>query len=275
MTHRPTQPRTARRQALLTPGLEPHAARALHDGLDDDGRGLLAVDCQQVGELGDVAVVERLGEARAGRRSEDLLGQHACEHRVHPVVGIAHRHAPEGVAVVAAPDGEQAPAGGPPLTPGELQGHLDGDVHRDRARVRQEDVVEPRGRDVDQRLGQLDRRVMGHPAEAAVLFTTGYAANLGVIDTMGRWASVICSDELNHASIIDGCRLARAPTRIYPHCDTTAVNAQLAGSEGRGMVVSDSVFSMDGDLAPIRDLAPSPASDRAKPGTHQSLRNTR
>ena len=103
---------------------------------------------------------------------------------------------------------------------------------------------------------RLEERIAAwRGAEAAVLFTTGYAANLGVIDTMGRWASVICSDELNHASIIDGCRLARAPTRIYPHCDTTAVNAQLAGSEGRGMVVSDSVFSMDGDLAPIGDLS--------------------
>ena len=103
---------------------------------------------------------------------------------------------------------------------------------------------------------RLEERIAAwRGTEAAVLFTTGYAANLGVIDTMGRWASVICSDELNHASIIDGCRLARAPTRIYPHCDTTAVNAQLAGSEGRGMVVSDSVFSMDGDLAPIGDLS--------------------
>ena len=103
---------------------------------------------------------------------------------------------------------------------------------------------------------RLEERIAAwRGAEAAVLFTTGYAANLGVIDTMGRWASVICSDEFNHASIIDGCRLARAPTRIYAHCDTTAVNAQLAGSEGRGMVVSDSVFSMDGDLAPIEDLS--------------------
>ena len=75
---------------------------------------------------------------------------------------------------------------------------------------------------------RLEERIAAwRGAEAAVLFTTGYAANLGVIDTMGRWASMICSDELNHASIIDGCRLARAPTRIYPHCDTTAVNAQL------------------------------------------------
>ena len=103
---------------------------------------------------------------------------------------------------------------------------------------------------------RLEQRIAAwRGAEAAVLFTTGYAANLGVIDTMGRWASVICSDELNHASIIDGCRLARAPTRVYPHCDATAVDGLLAGCEGAGMVVSDSVFSMDGDLAPIGELS--------------------
>ncbi len=103
---------------------------------------------------------------------------------------------------------------------------------------------------------RLEERIAAwRGTEAAVLFTTGYAANLGVIDTMGRWASVICSDELNHASIIDGCRLARAPTRIYPHRDAAAVDELLAGSEGRGMVVSDSIFSMDGDLAPIEDLS--------------------
>ena len=92
-------------------------------------------------------------------------------------------------------------------------------------------------------------------AEAAVLFTTGYAANLGVLDTMGRWASVICSDELNHASIIDGCRLARAPTRVYAHCDAAAVDQLLGDAGGPGIVVSDSVFSMDGDLAPLADLS--------------------
>ena len=91
--------------------------------------------------------------------------------------------------------------------------------------------------------------------EAAVLFTTGYAANLGILATMGRWASVICSDELNHASIIDGCRLARAPTRIYAHCDTAAVDRLLGDAGGPGIVVTDSVFSMDGDLAPLADLS--------------------
>ncbi len=103
---------------------------------------------------------------------------------------------------------------------------------------------------------RLEERIASwRGTEAAVLFTTGYAANLGVITTMGRWASVICSDELNHASIIDGCRLARAPTQVFGHCDPAAVDDVLARAGGAGMVVSDSVFSMDGDLAPIGDLS--------------------
>ena len=100
-----------------------------------------------------------------------------------------------------------------------------------------------------------ERTAVWRGAEAAVLFTTGYAANLGVLDTMGRWASVICSDELNHASIIDGCRLARAPTRVYAHRDAAAVDRLLGDASGPGIVVSDSVFSMDGDLAPLADLS--------------------
>ena len=103
---------------------------------------------------------------------------------------------------------------------------------------------------------RLEERIAAwRNAETAVLFTTGYAANLGVLDTMGRWASVICSDELNHASIIDGCRLARAPTHVYAHCDAGAVDQLLGVAGGRGIVVSDSVFSMDGDLAPIGELS--------------------
>ena len=103
---------------------------------------------------------------------------------------------------------------------------------------------------------RLEERIAAwRRTESAVLFTTGYAANLGVLDTMGRWASVICSDELNHASIIDGCRLARAPTRIYSHCDAAAVDRLLGDADGPGIVVSDSVFSMDGDLAPLADLS--------------------
>lgn len=103
---------------------------------------------------------------------------------------------------------------------------------------------------------ELEARIAAwRGTEAAVLFTTGYAANLGVVAVFGRRASLICSDELNHASIIDGCKLARAPTRVYPHGDAAAVDDLLEGADGRGMVVSDSVFSMDGDLAPVAELS--------------------
>jgi 8-amino-7-oxononanoate synthase len=90
---------------------------------------------------------------------------------------------------------------------------------------------------------------------SATLFPTGFAANLGVMTTFGAHGSVICSDELNHASIIDGCRQAKADVRVYPHRDVAAVDEILSDSGDGGIVVSDSVFSMDGDLAPIVDLA--------------------
>ncbi len=94
--------------------------------------------------------------------------------------------------------------------------------------------------------------------EAAVVFPTGYAANLGVLATLGRRGVRIHSDELNHASIVDGCRMARAngaELRVHRHLDLDELAAALAepGAE-RQVVVSDSVFSMDGDVAPVDDL---------------------
>lgn len=92
-------------------------------------------------------------------------------------------------------------------------------------------------------------------AESALLFPNGFAANLGVLATFGHEGALICSDELNHASIVDGCRMAKARVAVYPHRDVEAVDHLLAASDGRGIVVTDSVFSMDGDVAPIDDLA--------------------
>ena len=89
--------------------------------------------------------------------------------------------------------------------------------------------------------------------ERAVLFPTGFATNLGVLTALGTEGTLICSDELNHASIVDGCRLAKATVRTYPHCDMAALDALLRGS-ARSIVVSDSVFSMDGDPAPVDEL---------------------
>jgi 8-amino-7-oxononanoate synthase len=103
----------------------------------------------------------------------------------------------------------------------------------------------------------LEARVAAwRDTEAAVVFPTGYAANTGLLAVLGERGVRICSDELNHASLIDGCRMARgrgADVRIYPHLDVEAVDASLRGAD-RSIVVTDTVFSMDGDVAPVTAL---------------------
>lgn len=92
-------------------------------------------------------------------------------------------------------------------------------------------------------------------AELALVFPTGYAANLGVLTTFGVSGATIFSDALNHASIIDGCRLAKAQTRIYRHADTGHLQSLMQEASGAKIVVTDAVFSMDGDTAPLQELA--------------------
>jgi 8-amino-7-oxononanoate synthase len=93
-------------------------------------------------------------------------------------------------------------------------------------------------------------------AERAVLFTTGFAANLGVLTSFTDPGVLVCSDELNHASIIDGRRLARSELAVYRHLDLAHLDQLLARStHARALVVSETVFSMDGDVAPVADLA--------------------
>ena len=102
--------------------------------------------------------------------------------------------------------------------------------------------------------------------EAAVAFSTGYAANLGVLATLAGRGVHVLSDELNHASIIDGCRTARANgarLSVYRHGDVDQVEALLAEQPGRSLVVTDLVFSMDGDVAPWERLAEVCARHRA------------
>lgn len=92
-------------------------------------------------------------------------------------------------------------------------------------------------------------------SEAAVLFTTGFAANLGVLTTFAGRDTLVCSDELNHASLIDGRRLAGAPLAIYRHLDAAHVDELLrANDRARAIVVTESTFSMDGDVAPVDKL---------------------
>jgi glycine C-acetyltransferase/8-amino-7-oxononanoate synthase len=94
--------------------------------------------------------------------------------------------------------------------------------------------------------------------ESSVLFGSGYLANLGVVGALARLGGadpIVFSDELNHASIIDGCRLARAETFVYDHCDVEHLAWGLRRHGGRpGVIVTDSVFSMDGDIAPLEDI---------------------
>ena len=92
--------------------------------------------------------------------------------------------------------------------------------------------------------------------EAAVLFPTGYAANFGTISTLAGKQDVIFSDRLNHASLIDGCRLSKAQVRIYRHDRLDDLNRQMQKAESFRcrLVVPDSLFSMDADLAPLEEL---------------------
>ena len=91
--------------------------------------------------------------------------------------------------------------------------------------------------------------------EASVLFGSGYLANAGVVSALAREGDVVFSDELNHASIVDGCRLSRAETFVYDHCDVEHLEWGLQEAAGRGsLIVTDSVFSMDGDVAPLPEI---------------------
>ncbi|MGV0786350.1 8-amino-7-oxononanoate synthase [Mycolicibacterium sp. XJ2] len=92
-------------------------------------------------------------------------------------------------------------------------------------------------------------------AEAALVFSSGYTANLGAVVALSGTGSLLVSDALTHASLVDACRLSRARVVVTPHRDVAAVEAALAArSEERAVVLTDSVFSADGDLAPLRAL---------------------
>ncbi|HEX8706246.1 MAG TPA: aminotransferase class I/II-fold pyridoxal phosphate-dependent enzyme, partial [Myxococcaceae bacterium] len=92
-------------------------------------------------------------------------------------------------------------------------------------------------------------------AEAVLLFSSGFAANSGIIPALVGSGDAVFSDALNHASIVDGCRLSRARVVVYPHADAEALARALAETPARRkLVVTDTVFSMDGDHAPLREL---------------------
>ncbi len=106
-------------------------------------------------------------------------------------------------------------------------------------------------RDLEKELAKIKR------CQDSLLFSTGYMANLGVISTLAEEKDLILSDELNHASIIDGCRLSKAEKVIYPHKDYSFVKEFLKKNRHKYrdcFIITDSVFSMDGDIAPLDEL---------------------
>lgn len=105
---------------------------------------------------------------------------------------------------------------------------------------------------------ELERKIARFKhTEAALVFQSGFTANAGTVAAILGKEDLIVSDELNHASIIDGCRLSRATIKVFPHRDVSAMQKILEESKGqyrRTLVVTDGVFSMDGDIAPLPEI---------------------
>ncbi|MCK1797984.1 8-amino-7-oxononanoate synthase [Streptomyces sp. XM4193] len=91
--------------------------------------------------------------------------------------------------------------------------------------------------------------------EAALVLSSGYCANLAATTALGSRDALLVSDAANHASLIDGCRLARARTAVVPHTDTDAAGRALQGHRGPALLLTESIFSVDGDAAPLPELS--------------------
>jgi len=105
---------------------------------------------------------------------------------------------------------------------------------------------------------ELESALAGHLGrDAALVFPTGYQANVGTLVALAGRDDLVVSDALNHASIVDGCRLSRAKIAVYPHRDASAAARLLADGQTcrRRILVTESLFSMDGDIAPLSELA--------------------
>jgi glycine C-acetyltransferase len=104
---------------------------------------------------------------------------------------------------------------------------------------------------------ELEKKIAGFKGtETALIFSTGYMANVGIISSLAGKDDLILSDKLNHASIIDGCLLSRAAFKRFPHRDTKKLEELLKNSSGYGqkLIITEGVFSMDGDIAPLPEI---------------------
>lgn len=110
---------------------------------------------------------------------------------------------------------------------------------------------------------ELEKRIADFKrCRSALIFSTGYMANIGVIASLAGKGDLVLSDELNHASIIDGCRLSGAEIKVYPHRDIKALNRILSNNRkphsdeeyNKRFIITDGIFSMDGDIAPLPEI---------------------
>jgi len=165
----------------------------------------------------------------------EIDGQRLVNFGSNDYLGLSARHLNE--AAVAAIRASGWGAGASPLVVGRGQFH----------------------HELEQRLADFEG------TQAALLFPSGFAANVGAITSLVGKPDVVFSDAKNHASIIDGCRLSGAEIRVYRHRDVEDLHRQLASARNarRRLIVTDSLFSMDGDLAPLAELAEIAASDEA------------
>lgn len=104
-------------------------------------------------------------------------------------------------------------------------------------------------------ISELEGLLASHRrTEAALLFPTGYMANLGAITALASESTTIFSDELNHASIIDGCRLSGAKIKVFRHNDSEQLELLMRNTRGRKLIVTEGIFSMDGDVSQLRHI---------------------
>ncbi|MDQ3847906.1 MAG: aminotransferase class I/II-fold pyridoxal phosphate-dependent enzyme [Thermoproteota archaeon] len=105
------------------------------------------------------------------------------------------------------------------------------------------------------KISELEELLASHrKTESALIYPTGYTANLGVLTALADKNTTIYSDELNHASIVDACRLSRATIAIFRHNDTNHLEELMKLDDGRKIVVTEGIFSMDGDIGKLSEI---------------------
>ena len=116
----------------------------------------------------------------------------------------------------------------------------------------------------DELFQTLEKKLAKHKSQSeSLIFPTGYMANIGVITTLIQKNDIILSDELNHASIIDSCKMSKGKTVVYKHNDLSDLENKLRKKNGRKFIITEGIFSMDGDFADLKSIAKIAESNNA------------